>query len=164
MAKNLLCQALVLQPSHHLVPLKSDHFSGENRRITILNFFHHLATELTEIWDCANHSLFKWDTSFFESFLSLKTTPPCGFQDAPISNLKIAYAFQFLCSHEPVAKRERTGQHQKNLPSSESPPPCKRRPDPYVNRIFKQAWWQKHSIWSINGRSGNFSFSKLCAK
>ena len=131
---------------------------------TIFNFFHNLTTGLPEIWRWPNHSLFKWDTSFFESFLSFKTTPPCGFQDAPISNLKKSIAIQCLCSHEPAVKRERTGQHQKNLPSSESPPPCKRRPDPYLNRIFKQAWWQKHSIWSINGWSGNFSLSKICAK
>jgi hypothetical protein len=65
--------------------LKGVHLTGKNRIITIFNLFHHLTTGLTEIGRCANDLFFKLDTSFFVSFLPFKTTPPCGFQNAPIS-------------------------------------------------------------------------------
>jgi hypothetical protein len=91
--------------------------------------------------------LFKWDTSFFVSFLPFKTTPPCGFQNAPISIPFYALMIR------PI--KGRTNQRQITHCHRKIRPPCKRRPDHYIDRIFKQAWWQKHSICSMNGWSGS---------
>ena len=80
MAKSQLCQAmkksrkmlwglfrneLTDRSEYHLGDiqikkgLKSGHFMGENKIMTILNFFHHLTTGFTEIGRWANHLLFK---------------------------------------------------------------------------------------------------------